>query len=715
MIKPADEAGACLIVFDVLHRFGFSVSVSREAVIRALGVARSYAYEQARRLRELLERNGVAAEPPSSARDADLARLGVESAVLRYRLEHPGCWIDGGRTVYSDDLRAFVLALAARETDGERMTQEAFALACGIPLPTLKPWWRSAAAPSLSDTAGTTETPAAAAAPTSRVPAETGSGSDDAGALPPAPVVELAAAALAGPPPAALAALAPADAQAVDALDADGAAREAAAADDEAAHRPGGVGAADKAPPPAEPSPTAGFTLHMQRIIEQWERWHGTFDAFVRQHLPTLGIRHGKQIVSQLLHLAAARKLLRRPPPAPAARGSTFLPPPGVQWSSDGKDVVVVVGGEHFTVAWQPMVDVGSTATVGSTARPNEDTAGVIASFTEGVQTTGAAPAALLLDNKAPNKSAALAAALPDGTFVMHGTPGRGQSKATIEGGFGLFAQDLGPVAAVIDTASPEHIALSVADAVTRAYAAGRNRRPRRKDGKTPYELYRDADPSPEEVVAAVARLRAIKDRIDARAAREAARRDPYVRATLEDAFARFGFADEGDLLASLCTLSLPAVQSAIAIYAAKCAAGSLPADAGLRYFAGIARNRQHEIELQLYETELVSLLEREEQLVTAHLERKAAGLAPLDLAPRLGAIVHELLTVPVPVAQVFWRRRFEAAAVAVREHVRAPLRRWLCQRIRRFFRATKQVRQQLLDLVIRVLRPDPLPAPRAN
>lgn len=60
--------------------------------------------------------------------------------------------------------------------------------------------------------------------------------------------------------------------------------------------------------------------------------------------------------------------------------------------------------------------------------------------------------------------------------------------------------------------------------------------------------------------------------------------------------------------------------------------------DAGLRYLAGIARNRQHELELRRYEAELVSLLEREYQLVAVHLRRKATELASLDTAPRTAA-----------------------------------------------------------------------------
>jgi len=81
------------------------------------------------------------------------------------------------------------------------------------------------------------------------------------------------------------------------------------------------------------------------------------------------------------------------------------------------------------------------------------------------------------------------------------------------------------------------------------------------------------------------------------------------------------------------------------------------------RYFAGIARHCQRDLELRLYEVELVSLVEREDQSVVAHLEGKEAELASLDLPARLGAVLDELLTVPAPIAQVFWRQRLEATA----------------------------------------------------
>jgi len=459
--------------------------------------------------------------------------------------------------------------------------------------------------------------------------------------------------------------------------------------------------------PSSEPAPddadTLGLSADMLRIIAEYERWHGTLPAFV-DHLRSLGLRRGREMVTQILHLAAARKLLRRPPPKPAARGSTYRPPPGMQWTSDGKQVDVVVGDQTLRVTWQPTVDVGSTATVGSVVRPEETTEGVRTSFAEGVKTTGKAAIAHLLDNKACNKSPALAQDLAPDTFIMHSTVGRAENKAVIEGSFGLFAQALGPVIATVDTSTPEAIALCVADAVTRAYAQGRNHHPRSRDGRTPYELYRDADPSPEEISAATQRLLAIKKRIDEREAREQARLDPAVQATIEQACQRFGLFDDGDVAISLRTLPLATIQSAIAIYAAKQQAQSLPEDAGIRYFAGIARNVQHERELLLFEEELVDQLVRTGQIVNDHLERNASSFASLDWAPRLLAIVRELLTTTAPVAQVFWRRHFQAETAHAPKALRPALRRCLCERVRRHYASNKQHRQHLIDMIVRAL-----------
>src|SRR6266513_3552929 len=159
------EAAVCLWALIILRRLGLRVPFSASEVMRLMGVARSVAYEQLVKLRTLLQREGVMTRAEASPAHPDV-RLRIENAVLRYRVEHPGSWLSGGRTVYSEDLRAFVLALAQREGVCERLTQEEFAAACGIPLATLKPWWavQRTAPPAVS---GAPAAPPAAAQPVS--------------------------------------------------------------------------------------------------------------------------------------------------------------------------------------------------------------------------------------------------------------------------------------------------------------------------------------------------------------------------------------------------------------------------------------------------------------------------------------------------------------------------------------------------------------------
>jgi hypothetical protein len=647
--NKALNAAVCLYALDVLKRVGLAGDVSKQDVVRRLNVARSYAYALVPRVEAVLAGGpDPDRDEDTAAKAAEVLKLKVRNAVLEYRVEHPGAWVCGGRTTYSKNFVTFVLELAS-QTLGPSMTQADFADTCGIPLPTLKDWWTNANAsnPRTHPLASATPPPAALSSKSTS---------------PPEPL---------SPPPSPKSASVP------------------------------------EPEPESEPrtpdADTLGLSAEMLRIITEYERWHGTLPAFV-DYLRRLGLHYGREMVTQILHLAALRKLLRRPPPKPAARGSTYRPPPGVQWTSDGKQVDVVVDDQTFRVTWQPTVDVGSTATVGSVVRVEETTEGVHTSFAQGVMTTGEAPIAHLLDNKACNKSPALAQNLAPDTFIMHSTVGRPENKAVIEGSFGLFAQALGPTIATIDTATPEKIALCVADAVTHAYAQGRNHHPRRSDGHTPVELYRDANPSPDEIDAATQRLLAIKKRIDEREAREQARLDPAVQATIEQACLRFGFFDDGDFAISLRTLPLSTIQTAIAIYAAKQRAQSLPDDAGIRYFAGIARSVQHERELLLFEEDLVQQLARTGQVVNDHLERKASSFASLEWAPRLLAIVRELLTVTAPVAQVFWRSRFQTEVARVPKALHPALRRRLCEQVRRRYTASKQHRQKLIDLIVRAL-----------
>jgi hypothetical protein len=635
------QASLCVLVLDRLRALGFSVPAVK-TVVEKLGVARSHAYETARRIAPRVERlladdDIVAAATAATQQSSELDLLRIRNAVLEHRIAHPGGWIEGGRTTYGDALTTLVLELGQRYGLGRAITQAEFAAATGIPLGTLKDWW-AAASVSPSTT----------------------------------------------PPP------------------------EGAAEPDEGAAEPASsnVTTTPDAAEPAAAMDVVGLSADMLTIVRAYESWRGSMPAFVEYLRTTHRLHYGRQMVTQVLHLAAARKILRRPPPPLPARGSTFRPPAGIQWTSDGKQFDVLVDGVLFTVNWQPMVDVGSAAFVGSVVREEEDTAGVVASFIDGVYTTGAAAAALLLDNKACNHSDVVTEAVAPGTFVMHATIGRPQNKAVIEGAFGLFAQELGSIAAVVDTSSPDRAALDVAEAVARAYALGRNGRPRRRDGRSPAQLYREAQPTEEQQKSAIDHLAAVKQRNESRAAREAARCDPAVAAALEQACARFGFSDDGDIVPSLRTLPLEPIQSAIAIYAAKLDAAALPLDAGLRYFAGIARNCQHERELLFFELELVQQLAGAGRLTLDHLERRAASMANLESAAHCTAIVDELLACPAPIAQAFWRRRLAEVTGSVPPALRPAVRSALCRRVRKRYIVTKQRRHELVDLVVRLLSP---------
>ena len=132
-----------------------------------------------------------------------------------------------------------------------------------------------------------------------------------------------------------------------------------------------------------------------------------------------------------------------------ALRNSFELFFPGAQWVGDGKQLAIVIDGKTFHRNLELVVDAASGAAVGISVRDEEDSAAVVQAFTQGVQTTGGTPLALLLDNRPSNHTPQVDAALDD-TLRIRATLGRPQNKAHVEGCFGLFAQKVPPI--VLDT-----------------------------------------------------------------------------------------------------------------------------------------------------------------------------------------------------------------------------------------------------------------------
>ena len=180
-------------------------------------------------------------------------------------------------------------------------------------------------------------------------------------------------------------------------------------------------------------------------------------------------------------------------------------------------------------------------------------------------------------------------------------TLGRGQSKAPLEGTFGLFNQDLPELCMTGET--PRDRARNFLEVAFCSWARGRNGRPRKQlGGKSPAEYYKAQLPTEEEKAEARRWIRELQRRQqDMRRTREQ-RADPEKLAFLKEALLALGIPDSNNHLAvNLAYYSREAIVSGVSTFQAMLQAGTVPdgADPG-RYLGGIIRNLHEELELSL-------------------------------------------------------------------------------------------------------------------
>ena len=386
------------------------------------------------------------------------------------------------------------------------------------------------------------------------------------------------------------------------------------------------AGPAPDAQPSGPPDPTLA---QIETVLVAWKTWDGTFVGFAKHVRNNLRVPFGIQLVARVLEQSGVRLRRRRPGRSPdelALRGAfeTFFP--GAQWVGDGKKLTVVLGGQAFDFNLELDVDAHTGAWVGLSVRDAEDSKAVTETFAAGVSTTGAAPLALLLDNRPSNHTPEVDAALePTGTLRLRATPARPQNKAHVEGAFGLFAQSVPPL--VLDTkCAPRAVALQLAVLVTATFARVINRRPRAdRGGRSRAELYADS-PTDAQIAAAKAALEE-RCRLQelARATREARER-PEVRALLDAHFARLGLTDPNrHVRLAIAGYTLDAIVDGLAIFDGKRRAGTLPDGADARYLLGIVRNVQAQRELEQVADALLALrLEARDQALAALVRERA-------------------------------------------------------------------------------------------
>lgn len=354
--------------------------------------------------------------------------------------------------------------------------------------------------------------------------------------------------------------------------------------------------------PSSEPAAADVQTFQFQTVIHAWSRWSGSFLDFCRHVQRDLHVPFGRDLVRHILAVHCGRAPSRRAGRSPdelALRGAFRTWFPGAQWVGDGMEVPVVVDGQRFVFNLELDVDACSDSFVGVSVRDNEDSAAVVEAFSSGVETTGAAPLALLLDNKPSNHAPEVDAALGD-TIRIRATIERPQNKAHVEGAFGLFSQVLPPL--VLDTRQRSRdLARGFLGLVAEVWARATNHRPRKdRGGRSRVDLY-SATPTVEQSEQARHALRDLAERQEqARRTREARCR-PEMLALLDQEFARLGLLDpERHVRVAIAGYPANAIVDGLHVFDAKLRAKTLPEGADARYLLGIVKNvaAQNEIEI---------------------------------------------------------------------------------------------------------------------
>jgi len=414
--------------------------------------------------------------------------------------------------------------------------------------------------------------------------------------------------------------------------------------------------------PKDPPPPDEDSTLpRIETVLDAWKRWEGTFTDFCHHVHHHLRIPWGRTMISDILFQHRLRTPKRRRGRSPDEKAlkdqfETFFA--GAQWVGDGSPITVHLAGQPFTFNLELMVDPHSGAFTGFDVRDHEDSQAVLSAFDDGVRTTGSSPLSLLLDNRPSNFTPEVYDTL-EPTLLLPATPGRGQNKAHVEGAFGLFAQQAPPL--ILQADEPRQLAREILTLAFQIWARTLNHKPRvDRNGRSRTQLYREADPGPEQIEQARAALQE-RLRKQERAAQTRRRRaEPLVRHLLDEAFGRLGLDDPtGNLRDAIANYPLDAVLEAISIFEGKRNALTLPPDADARYLLGIARNLAHEHEgLEIAHALWKNRLRaRDLALDHLHTQRRlivdqTPGHEPLDL---VSAFADRALDSSRRIDRIFW------------------------------------------------------------
>jgi hypothetical protein len=340
----------------------------------------------------------------------------------------------------------------------------------------------------------------------------------------------------------------------------------------------------------------------IETILHEWELWTGPFIPFCDHLRDHHRIEWGRTAIASILEKVGVRFPRRRTGQRHDdgtldGAFETFFP--GAQWEGDGSSISIRIGQQTFTFNVELMVDADSSAEVGLSIRDEEDSAAVVEAFADGTETTGAPPLALELDGRPANHTGEVDQALGE-TIRIRSTPAKPQSNPHVEGSFGLF-QQAAPSLVIDAVDDTRKLARQILALVIVTWARTLNHKPRTDcAGRNRVDIYREAEPTEEDVDRARKALRDRARRQERMLETLRTGRDPVVRAVIDELWQHLHLDDpRGKVRDAISSFPLDAVISGIAICQGKRDVGTLPHNADARYLFGVVRNVSNQREGQ--------------------------------------------------------------------------------------------------------------------
>jgi len=385
---------------------------------------------------------------------------------------------------------------------------------------------------------------------------------------------------------------------------------------------------------PAPPRQNELTQQHQHEILSLYETWEGDFLGFCRSVQEEHRLNYGPTYIGNLLEMTGVRTRKKRDRQAVWSHDTYRKLFPGAQWLGDGstlkiQNISMQWGEKVFAFNLEMILDVASGAVVGMAVSDFEDETVLLDAFADAIDNTGAAPYALSLDNRFSNHTEKVAKATAEaGTELLATTLGRGQSKAPLEGAFGLLNQDLPELVVRGDDLREQ--ARSMLLLVVLAWARGRNGRPRKSlNQKSPADYYRSHQPTPAEIDEVKRWIRELARRQEKQRRTRQQRADRVKVEFLKQALAGLGIEDPEDKLAiDLSFYGRDAIVDGLATYQAKLEMGTLPANAlPGPYLGGIIRNKSRQLEVTLQSERNIENRQILEDLSLRHLREEADQL----------------------------------------------------------------------------------------